>query len=123
MIFSLCACGNKEEAEEFETNSSFEYHFLPEEFEEKYNEVTEVIDIEADKEYQVILEATCKEGTMQIDVVKDGEVDTTYSVDSNSPCKESIEVPKNSVSEVDIIIHINETTNGSVLGEIKTKEE
>lgn len=120
MIFSLCACGNKE-ATEFETGSSFEYHFLPEDFEEKYNEVKEAIDIEGDKEYQILLEAACTEGTMQIDVLKDGETDTTYSVDSNSPCAESINVLPDSAAEVDIVIHIDAKTNGSVVGEIKTK--
>ena len=110
MIFSLCACGNKEEAEEFETNSNFEYHFFPEDF-------------EADKEYQILLEATCMEGSMQIDVLKDGEIDTTYIVDNNSPCKESVNILPNSVSEIDIVIHIDATTKGSVEGEIKTKEK
>lgn len=121
MIFSLCACGNKE-AEEFETSSSFEYHFLPEDYEEKYNEVTEAIDIEGDKEYQILLEATCTEGTMQIDVLKDGETDTTYSVDSNSPFTGSINVLPDSAAEVDIVIHIDAATNGSVMGEIKQKK-
>ena len=60
---------------------------------------------------------------MQIDVLKDGEIDTTYSVDSNSPCTKSINVLPDSAAEVDIVIHIDATTNGSVVGKIKTKQE
>ena len=63
------------------------------------------------------------EGSMQIDVLKDGEIDTTYIVDNNSPCKESVNILPNSVSEIDIVIHIDATTKGSVEGEIKTKEK
>ena len=51
LIFALTAC-NDSEADEFTSLRSFEYHFIPEEYEEEYSEYEKVITLEADTDME-----------------------------------------------------------------------
>ena len=64
LIFALTAC-NDSEADEFTSLRSFEYHFIPEEYEEEYSEYEKTITLEADTDYQFKVDATCESGTIE----------------------------------------------------------
>lgn len=119
MTVCMCGCNMKCEAKESNADYNFEYHYLAEDFEEKYDESNENIIIEEDKEYLICLEASCIEGTMQIQLLRDGQIAKTYTVSKEVPCQEKIMVPANTAKTVDIRIGIEADTNGSVVGEIK----
>ena len=69
LIFALTAC-NDSEADEFTSLQSFEYHFIPEEYEEEYSEYEKTITLEADTDYQFKVDATCESGTIEIRNIK-----------------------------------------------------
>ena len=89
LIFALTAC-NDSEADEFTSLRSFEYHFIPEEYEEEYSEYEKTITLEADTDYQFKVDATCESGTIEIRLTYENAEETMYIVNSSAPCNDKI---------------------------------
>lgn len=119
MLFMLTGC-KESNTTEYTMVQSFEYHFYPEEYEEKYNEFNKSYTLASDKDYQVKLSATCEDGTMEI-LITDGENEQRYKVSPSDPCNEIISVTANSSSTMSFTVIIEEETNGSVIGEILSR--
>ena len=94
LIFALTAC-NDSEADEFTSLRSFEYHFIPEEYEEEYSEYEKTITLEADTDYQFKVDATCESGTIEIRLTYENAEETMYIVNSSAPCNDKINIPAN----------------------------
>ena len=60
MVFALSACSSQE----FETVRSFEYHFLKEEYEEKYSKAEKTIRLEDDSNYEIRITSSIESGTI-----------------------------------------------------------
>ena len=96
----------------------FERHFIPQEYDSEYSTITEVFTLKEDTDYQLILDAKCESGTMQISILYEGADEKSYSVNPNTPCNEILTVPTDSVNEVIITVYIEPDTYGSVIGSI-----
>ena len=116
----LASCGK--ETEEFVCVQSFEYHFYPEEYEEKYSTFEKEVAIKTDTDYQFLLDADCEAGTMKICVIwKDGD-QTTYTVDPDSPCGGGGFVPAGTSDIALFQIAIEKETKGQVAVDILARE-
>ena len=98
LVLGLSACGRApEEAEEFVSRQAFEYHFYPEEYEEKYSSVGRTLPLEGETDYQFRIEAECASGTMEIRVTCGTEEQIMRSALLNPAGKRSLssrELPK-----------------------------
>ncbi len=114
LLLSAC-CGGKEE---YDSMQGFEFHFYPEEYEEEYSEVSKTLSLEADTDYQLKIAASCESGTMEISV-KYADGDTKdYAVNADTPCKDLMIIPANTINEVTITVSIMQDTKGTVIGSI-----
>lgn len=115
-VFSLSACsGNKTE---YESIREFEFHFFPEEYEEEYSEVSKTLSLEADTDYQLKIDASCENGTMEIRVKYADEDAKNYTVHADTPCNEVLSIPSNTASELSVIVSIESDTKGEVISEL-----
>ena len=64
--------------DEFTSLQSFEYHFIPEEYEEEYSEYEKVITLEADTDYQFKVDAACESGTIEIGLTYENAEEKMY---------------------------------------------
>lgn len=119
LIAALSACSNN--SGEYESLSSFEYHFYPEEYEEEYSEVTRDVQLESGKDYKFHIASECKDGSITITSTYSGADDTVYFVDSDSPCDEWIELPAGVAKSMIFTINIKADTEGNVIVEMLTR--
>ena len=120
LIFALTAC-NDSEADEFTSLRSFEYHFIPEEYEEEYSEYEKTITLEADTDYQFKVDATCEIGTIEISLTYENAEEKMYIVNSSAPCNDKINIPANTTETACFTITIVPETKGDVVVEVLTR--
>ena len=126
LIFALTAC-NDSEADEFTSLRSFEYHFIPEEYEEEYSEYEKVITLEADTDYQFKvdatceIDATCESGTIEISLTYENAEEKMYIVNSSAPCNDKINIPANTTETACFSITIVPETKGDVVVDVLTR--
>ena len=113
LVLSACS-GN---SAEYESPSSFEYHFYPEEYEEEYSEITRAIPLEHDKDYKFLIKSECKSGTITIILTYDGNTESKYIITAESPCEEQIELLEGTTDETTFTINIDPDTEGFVIVE------
>lgn len=113
---ALTACNN-----EFTSLRSFEYHFIPEEYEEEYSEYEKTITLEADTDYQFKVDATCESGTIEIRLIYENAEETMYIVNSSAPCNDKINIPANTTETACFSITIVPETKGDVVVEVLTR--
>lgn len=114
--FSLSACSGNQV--EYESVQGFELHFYPDEYQEAYSEVSKTLLLDAGTDYQLQIDATCENGTMEISVLYEGTDEKVYSANSEAPCSELLTIPANTATEVTITVSIEPDTNGKVNGEL-----
>lgn len=119
LIVALAACSSG--SDEYESLSSFEYHFYPEEYEEEYSAITRNVQLESGKDYKFLITAECKDGSITITSTYSGADDTVYFVNSNSPCNEWIELPAGTTDIVTFTANIEPITEGAIVVEILVK--
>ena len=116
LVFSACSGGG---SAEYESVKSFEFHFYPEEYEEEYSEVSKILPLEADTEYQLKIDAVCQTGTMEISISYADENDKQNSVNADTPCNDTIIIPQNAADEVKVVISIEQDTKGSFICDLQ----
>lgn len=119
LIAALVACSSG--SDEYESLSSFEYHFYPEEYEEEYSAITRDAQLESGKDYKFLITAECKDGSITITSTYSGADDTVYFVDSNSPCNEWLELPAGAEGNVAFTVSIEADTEGFIIVETFVK--
>lgn len=113
LVLSACS-GN---SAEYESLSSFEYHFYPEEYEEEYSEITRDISLERGKNYKFSIKSECKSGTITIISTYNGNEKNKYFVNPESPCDEQMELLAGTTDETTFTINIEPDTEGFVIVE------
>ena len=116
----LASCGK--EAEEFACVQSFEYHFYPGEYEEKYSTFEKEVAVKTDTDYQFLLDADCEAGTMKICVICEDGGQKTYTVAPDTPCGESVFVPAGTSDIALFQIAIEKETKGQITVDILARE-
>mgnify|MGYP003302691359 FL=1 len=116
LVFSACAGGD---SAEYESVKSFEFHFYPEEYEEEYSEVSKILPLEADTEYQLKIDAACQTGTMEISISYEDENDKQSCVNADTPYNDTIIIPQNAADEVKVVISIEPDTKGSFICDLQ----
>lgn len=116
LVFSACSGGD---SVEYESVKSFEFHFYPEEYEEEYSEVSKILPLEADTEYQLKIDAACQTGTMEISISYEDENDKQSSVSADTPYNDTIIIPQNAADEVKVVISIEPDTKGSFICDLQ----
>ena len=119
LTFSLVACSGSNAV--YESVEEFERHFIPEEYDSEYSTITEVFTLKEDTDNQLKLDAKCESGTMEISILYEGAEKKIYSVNSKTPCNETLTIPDVSVNEVIINVYIEPDTRGSVIGSLLAK--
>ncbi len=116
LIFALSACSDG--GGEYESTRGFEFHFYPEEYEEKYSETSKTLSLDADTDYQLQIDAACESGTMKIRIMYNDTDEKVYIVNANAPCNELLTIPANTAGEVTIMVSIDPDTKGAVIGDL-----
>ena len=114
-VLVLSACSGN--STEYESLSSFEYHFYPEEYEEEYSEIARDIPLERGKDYKFLIKSECKSDTITITLTYNGNEENKYFVNSESPCDEQMELVAGTTDETTFTINIEPDTEGFVIVE------
>ncbi len=116
LSFICVACDNQR-ADEWNVVESFEYHFYPEEYEEKYSEIENSFTLEEDTEYQLRINASCESGIIEVDIYY-GDTEKNLEINASNTHNETISIPTNSAGTVAFTININTDTQGEFICEI-----
>lgn len=87
----------------------------------EYSEVSKKLSLEADTDYQLKIDASCKSGTMEISVKYADENAKDYTVNADTPCNELLSISANTVSEISVVVSIEPDTQGEVIAELLAK--
>lgn len=119
IILILGACSSSEK--KYESIQGFEFHFYPEEYDKEYHEISKILPLDVDADYQLQINATCVSGTINLNIIFADEKIKTFTVDEKTPCNELIEIPAKT-TKITIIVSINPDTKGKVIGDLLTKK-
>lgn len=111
MTVLFVSCSKKDE---FEVIRSFEYNFLPEEYEEKYNEVSKNIELEKNKNYKISLKSNCEKGCAEIKIIYKDKNNEDTEINLDAPCEEIISIEKNTTDNIEFRLKINSDTYGNI---------
>ena len=119
VFFMLTFAGCSKE-ESYEAEQSFERYFYPEEYEEEFSKIEEIITLSSDMDYCIEISSICEAGTLSIESVYNDQ-QNTYEVSEKSPCSQQIEIAKNTTKEITFTIQIQPDTNGYVKVNVLSK--
>ncbi len=117
LAFGACGC-TAEKPEAFEVVQSFEYHFYPEEYDEKYTEYQKIWKLQPDTDYQIEIQSGCQSGSLQIDVTDANTFQKQYTVSADAPCNKVIDLAGNTSEAVTVEIKIEADTKGQVTAKL-----
>lgn len=106
---------------EFEKEQGIEYTFVPEEYSEDYNVITDTIVLDSEKEYQIKWIATCEQGELHLVASYTDKSGVSHTLDLTAPHSETTTFTKNSVEEIRYDISITPETSGSIVIDVFTK--
>ena len=116
IIFTLTACQNKE----FESVRSFEYHFLKEEYEEKYNKIEKTIELKKDANYKINITSSVDSGSIEIKLSYFNKNGEQTIINMNAPKTETFEISSGTTSAFTFTAQIDSDTQGIVNVEVLT---
>ncbi len=116
LIFALFACTRQD----FEKVRSIEYHFLQEEYEESYNEISKTIKLEPDANHKININASCTSGTIMITIRYTDTHNELHAFHITAPCTETIDIPVGTTTSVEITAKIDPKTQGDLIIDILT---
>ena len=116
LMLSIVACSGKNA--EYEIIQEFERYFIPEEYDSEYSIISEVFTLDTGVDYHIQLDAKCESGTMEISKLYEGADEKIYSINPETPCKETLAIPTDYVNEVKITVSIEPDTRGTVIGSL-----
>lgn len=114
MIFTLTACKNKK----IESARYFEYHFFKEEYEEKYNQVEKMIELNQDANYKINITSTLDSGTIAMKLSYINNDGKEIFINMVAPNTDVVEITTGTTSAFTFTAQIDEDTQGSVKVEI-----
>ena len=115
LIFGITAILIANRKKEYVMAEGIEYHFYPEEYDEQYSRIEDSFDLSNKEKYQMEVQASCKDGTMQIKLTS-GDIINEYTINAETPCDEIVDIPNDKADKIYIFISIEKDTEGDFIG-------
>lgn len=106
---------------EFEKEQGIEYHFVPEEYSEDYNVITDTIVLDSEKEYRIKWIVTCEQGELYLVASYTDKSGVSHTLDLTTPHSETTTILKNTVEEISYDISITPETSGNIVIDVYSK--
>ena len=114
ITFTLTSCKRKG----FESARCFEYHFFKEEYEEKYNQVEKMIELEQDANYKINIASTLDSGTITMKLSYLNNNGKEVVINMVAPNSDIVEIMSGITSAFTFSAQIDADTQGSIKVEI-----